>query len=192
MTKIKTRNLVMCALFAALIAIGAFIQIPVPMMDYFTLQLLFVLLAGMLLGPVFGTVSAAVYVAVGLAGFPIFAAGGGISYIFRPSFGYLLGFIAAAFLSGFVCRKLNASKLRHYLAAAFSGMIITYIIGFAYKFFILNFYMNEPTSLWMVVSASLIGIDIPGDVFLSAVSALAAVKINKALERSGKNVSRNN
>ncbi|MBP3360590.1 MAG: biotin transporter BioY [Clostridia bacterium] len=186
MTRIKTRNLVMCALFAALIAVGAFIRIPVPMMDYFTLQLLFVLLAGMILGPVLGTVSAAVYVAVGLAGFPIFAAGGGFSYIFRPSFGYLLGFIAAAFITGFVCRKLHACKFRHYLTAAFSGMIVTYIIGFAYKFFILNFYMHEPTALWMVVSASLIGIDIPGDVFLSIVSAAAAVKVNRALERSGK------
>ena len=58
-------------------------------MDYFTLQFLFVLLAGRLLGPVNGTIAVAVYVAVGLAGVPIFAAGGGISYLFRPSFGYL-------------------------------------------------------------------------------------------------------
>lgn len=52
MTKIQTKKLVLCSLFTALIAIGAFIQIPVPMMDYFTLQLLFVLLAGILLGSV--------------------------------------------------------------------------------------------------------------------------------------------
>lgn len=188
MTRIKTKNLIMCSLFAALIAIGAFIQIPVPMMDYFTLQLLFVLLAGMLLGAIWGAASAAVYVAIGLVGFPIFAAGGGISYIFRPSFGYLLGFIACAFLTGYLCRKLCARKFKHYLIAAFSGMVITYIIGFAYKFLILNFYMHNPTSIWMVVSASLIGIDIPGDIVLSIVSAVVAVKVNGALERSGKNV----
>ena len=181
MTKFKTKNLVMCSLFAALIAIGAFIQIPVPMMDYFTLQLLFVLLAGLLLGPIQGAISAAIYVAIGLVGFPIFAAGGGILYIFRPSFGYLLGFIAGAFLAGFVCNKLRARKFKHYLIAAFSGMIITYIIGFAYKFIILNFYMNDPTSLWIVISASLIGIDIPGDIVLSIISAMIAVKVNKAL-----------
>ena len=182
MTKIKTKKLVLCSLFAALIAIGAFIQIPVPMMDYFTLQLLFVLLAGMLLGPVYGAVSAAVYVAVGLAGFPIFAAGGGISYILRPSFGYLLGFIAAAFLSGFVCKKLRACKFKHYIIAAFSGMVVTYIIGFLYKFAVLNLYMNEPTSLWLVVSASLFGVDIPGDIVLSVVSAIIAERLNKVLK----------
>ena len=38
-----------------------------------------------------GSLAVAVYVAVGLAGIPVFAAGGGIQYVFRPSFGYLLG-----------------------------------------------------------------------------------------------------
>lgn len=70
----RVRRMTLCGLFSALIAIGAFIQIPVPFMDYFTLQFLFVLLAGMLLGPVNGTIAVAVYVAVGLAGVPIFAA----------------------------------------------------------------------------------------------------------------------
>lgn len=69
----------------------------------------------MLLGPVNGTIAVAVYVAVGLAGVPIFAAGGGISYLFRPSFGYLLGFIAAAWLTGFLCRKTRAARMRQFL-----------------------------------------------------------------------------
>ena len=74
---IKTKKMVLCALFAALVAIGAFIQIPVPNLDYFTLQFFFVLLAGMLLGPRVGPLSIAVYVAIGLLGIPICAAGGG-------------------------------------------------------------------------------------------------------------------
>ena len=45
----KVLVMVRCGLFTALIAVGAFIQIPVPFMDYFTLQFLFVLLAGMIL-----------------------------------------------------------------------------------------------------------------------------------------------
>ena len=49
-TTVKTRGIVLCGLFSALIAIGAFLQVPVPFMDYFTLQFLFVTLAGMLLG----------------------------------------------------------------------------------------------------------------------------------------------
>lgn len=114
-TSLRIRRMTLCGLFSALIAIGAFIQIPVPFMDYFTLQFLFVLLAGMLLGPVNCGLAVAVYVAVGLAGVPIFAAGGGISYLFRPSFGYLLGFIAAAWLTGFLCRKSGAARMRQFL-----------------------------------------------------------------------------
>lgn len=48
--KISTKNLVLCGMFTALTAIGAFIQVPVPYMDYFTLQFFFVLLAGLVLG----------------------------------------------------------------------------------------------------------------------------------------------
>lgn len=181
MPETKTKRLVLCSLFTALIAIGAFIQIPVPMMDYFTLQLLFVLLAGMLLGPAGGAASAAVYVAIGLIGVPIFAAGGGIAYVLRPSFGYLLGFIAGAFLSGLICQKLRAERFRQYLAAAFCGMLITYLIGFTYKFFILNFYVGDPTSLWLIVTASLIGVDIPGDILLCFAAALIAARLNPLL-----------
>ena len=48
--KLSTKNLVLCGMFTALTAIGAFIQVPVPYMDYFTLQFFFVLLAGLVLG----------------------------------------------------------------------------------------------------------------------------------------------
>ena len=48
--KLSTVSMVLCGMFAALVAIGAFIQIPVPYMDYFTLQFFFVLLAGLILG----------------------------------------------------------------------------------------------------------------------------------------------
>ncbi|MCB5624660.1 biotin transporter BioY, partial [Bifidobacterium animalis] len=67
-------------------------------MDYFTLQFFFVLLAGILLGPKLGALAVLLYVVIGLLGLPIFAAGGGLAYIVRPSFGYLIGFIAGAYV----------------------------------------------------------------------------------------------
>ena len=54
--------MVLCGMFAALVAIGAFIQIPVPYMDYFTLQFFFVLLAGLILGADKGAISVGCYV----------------------------------------------------------------------------------------------------------------------------------
>ena len=81
--KLSTKNMVLCGMFTALTAIGAFIQVPVPYMDYFTLQFFFVLLAGLVLGGNKGALSVGCYVLLGLLGLPIFAAGGGIGYVLR-------------------------------------------------------------------------------------------------------------
>ena len=59
--------MVLCGMFAALVAIGAFIQIPVPYMDYFTLQFFFVLLAGLILGADKGAISVGCYVLLDLS-----------------------------------------------------------------------------------------------------------------------------
>ncbi len=91
---IKTTDMVLCAMFAALIAVGAFIRIPIPYVP-FTLQLFFTTLAGLLLGPKLGAASSLVYMITGLIGIPIFTEGGGPGYIFKPSFGYIIGFVLA-------------------------------------------------------------------------------------------------
>ena len=92
----RTGNMIMCGLFTALIAAGAFIRIPVPLVP-FTLQFLFTTLAGLVMGGRLGALSAAVYTMLGLIGIPVFAEGGGIWYILKPSFGYIIGFIVAIF-----------------------------------------------------------------------------------------------
>ena len=100
--KLKTKELTTCALFAALIAVGAFIKIDIPLPMYtmhFTLQWFFVLMAGFLLGAKLASLSVIVYLCIGLVGVPVFAAGGGPTYILRPGFGFLLGFVLAAFFN---------------------------------------------------------------------------------------------
>lgn len=89
-------------LFAGLTAIGAQIEIPhapVP----FTLQTLFVLLSGAILGPRLGAVSMLVYLGAGAAGLPVFSSFGfGIARLLGPTGGYLLAFPAAAFIVGYL------------------------------------------------------------------------------------------
>ena len=104
-----TKNITVCSLFSALICVGAFIRIPLPALSI-TLQVLFVLLAGMLLGAKKAIISTVIYIAVGLAGLPVFSAGGGFSYIFNPRFGYLTGFIASSAAVGIICRKKPCLK----------------------------------------------------------------------------------
>lgn len=174
--RISTRELVLCALFTALIAIGAFLQVPVPYMDYFTLQFFFVVLAGMLLGPKLGALSVTVYVALGLAGVPIFAAGGGVGYVLRPSFGYLLGFIAAAFAAGAALPRLKGRGYGGYLLSALCGFAVTYLIGIGYKYLILNYYLDAPATL-AVVLLSCFPLDVPGDLCLCAAAALVGRRL---------------
>ena len=72
----KTKSIIYCGLFTALIAVGAFIKIPVPVVP-FTLQYLFTMLAGLLLGARLGSLSVFAYMVLGLAGLPIFTESGG-------------------------------------------------------------------------------------------------------------------
>lgn len=184
-TKSKRRltalQLALCGLFTALVAIGAFIQIPVPYFDYFTLQFFFVLLSGMLLGKSYGALSVGIYVLLGLAGVPIFAAGGGIGYVIRPSFGYLLGFIAAAFVTGFLAERLKSKSFSSYLAAALGGFVVTYAIGLTYKYCILNFVSDTPAT-WAMVFLSCFPLDMPGDLLLCVAAAFVGSRMNKALK----------
>ena len=104
MRKTNTRMLVLTALFAALTAVGAFFKIPFALAAI-SLQFLFTAMAGVLLGAGWGAASQAVYVLIGLVGVPIFALGGGFSYVFQPTFGFLLGLIPCAFVIGRLAKR---------------------------------------------------------------------------------------
>ena len=104
MKNIKTRDLIYCALFAALTAIGAFLHFQL-FRATITLQFFFTAMAGLLLGAKLGALSQLLYVVLGLVGVPIFAAGGGFGYVFNPTFGFLLGLIPTAWVIGKIAEK---------------------------------------------------------------------------------------
>ena len=107
------RDLTVCGLFTALTAVGAFIKIVIPVgadTMNFTLQWFFVLLAGLLLGSRRAFLSVSTYLLIGLVGIPVFARGGGPSYLIRPTFGFLLGFALAAYVMGKIVEWMHASK----------------------------------------------------------------------------------
>lgn len=138
----KTQGIVYAGMFAALVAVGAFIKVMLPVgpfMVTFSLQFLFALLAGFFLGARLGFLSVLSYLIIGLAGVPIFAHGGGIGYLARPTFGFLIGFAAAAFVAGKLMEKLDHSKLSHLLFAAFCGEMAYYACGLVYYFIMFNF-----------------------------------------------------
>ena len=122
-----TRELTYVALFAALIAVGAFVSIPVGVVP-FTLQVLFVLLAGMVLGPRLGVLSIAVYLVLGLI-VPVYAGGtSGIGVLLGPTGGFLWGFVLAAMLTGALA-SLRPRSLRLLVAAGITGIAPIYVLG---------------------------------------------------------------
>jgi biotin transport system substrate-specific component len=114
------------ALFAVLTALGARLAVPLPGTPVpFTFQVFFVLLAGALLGPGLGAASQLVYLAAGAAGLPVFAAGGGLIYLFGPTGGYLLALPLAAFVAGW----LAGPSVHRTLLALLLGLLAIYAGG---------------------------------------------------------------
>ena len=166
----NTRPLILTALFAALTAIGAFLQIPLGVTSI-TLQFFFTALAGLLLGPKWGALSQAVYVGLGLAGLPVFTQGGGPGYVFQPSFGFLLGLIPAAAVIGLLAGD-RAQPWRIVLAFV-AGDAVLYLAGVPYMYLILNVYLGRAMTLTQVLWAGMV-IFLPGDLLkLCAVTAIS-------------------
>ncbi len=163
---------------AALTAVGAFLRIPLPYVPI-TLQVSFVYLSGILLGPRYGMFAQVIYVITGLVGFPIFAEGGGLHYILKPSFGYLLGFIFAAWTAGAITQN-RRSFLKHAIAALLSLFAI-YLPGIIWLFIALNHFIGQPTT-WSVVLT--LGISpLPKDLLLLPVNVYLGLKLSRSLER---------
>lgn len=178
MQRLKAKEIVLCALFTALTAIGAFIKIPVGT-DVFTLQFLFTLLAGLLLGGRMGAVSVGVYVLLGLVGVPVLANGGGPSYILQPTFGYLIGFVMQAWVTGTMSRRKMNITVKNLLCVNLGGMLIVYIWGLAYFYIISNYVIYTPIALWTLILYGGI-LQIPGDFLLCYLAAVLGVKLYKA------------
>lgn len=178
----KTRDLILCALFAALIAAGAWIRIPIPVVP-FTLQLLFTMMAGILLGGRLGAASVCIYIFMGLIGLPVFAEGGGMAYVFKPSFGYLIGFAVGAYVTGVIANKTSTPGIGRLLAANFAGLGIVYLFGMVYYYGMSNFYLGTPIGLWPLFLYCFL-LAVPGDIVLCVLGAVLGKRLVPILHRS--------
>ena len=175
----KTNIITRTALFAAVIAVSAFIRIPVGPVPL-TLQSTAVLVTGYCLGPFQGAAAAVIYTIIGLTGVPVFASGGGPAYVFNPTFGYILGFTVCAWLTGFLAQfNKRSSVIMAYFIMAVS-LIGIYLPGVIWLIISMNWIADVPTS---VVSLLKIGLFIPliGDLITTAPSAYIVVRLRKSL-----------
>ncbi|RJX25492.1 MAG: biotin transporter BioY [Dethiobacter sp.] len=130
--KILIRDLTMIAMMAALTSALSYVFIPLPFSPVpVTGQTLGVMLSGALLGSKKGALSQFIYLLMGAIGLPVFAGGfSGIGVLFGPTGGYLWGFIAGAFVIGWLIERQREPRWLYNIAAVtFGGIFVVYFFG---------------------------------------------------------------
>ncbi|MBR0365895.1 MAG: biotin transporter BioY [Clostridia bacterium] len=181
MKRIKTLDICLCGVFAALSAIGAFIRIPIPICP-FTLQLTFTTLAGLLLGKRRGALSVAIYVIVGLLGIPVFTEGGGIYYVLKPTFGELIGFIAATYVTGASAWSGNTPSYPRIFLASVAGVVTDYLFGMVYMYIICNYVIDAAIGFKTAFVTCFLLL-LPKDIILAALSSVLAMRLMPIFQR---------
>jgi biotin transport system substrate-specific component len=158
---------VLVAGFSLLIAASAQIAIPLPFTPVpVTLQTMMVLATGALLGSRRGAAAVLLYIGEGLAGLPVFSLGrSGIAHLAGPTGGYLVGFVAAAFLAGLFSER---GWDRHGLLA-FAGLMIADLAIFV------------PGLLWLGIFTGFTNVAVMGALPFFLADALKALVCASAL-----------
>ncbi|WP_375566260.1 biotin transporter BioY [Bacillus pumilus] len=185
--KTRTADFVLVGMFAALMAIGANITSIVPFLQVggipLTMQPFFCVLAGLLLGRRLGALAMIVYALVGIAGAPVFAQfSAGFGVILGKSGGFVLSYIPAAWLAGFILEKRKNPGFGRFLLAAIAGTTVMYVIGTTYTYLALNVWLNAPISyqttwlfmIWFMVK----------DYALTILLAMMAPKIYRSVSKA--------
>tara|TARA_Y100001968_G_C19141190_1_gene611493 strand:+ start:131 stop:640 length:510 start_codon:yes stop_codon:yes gene_type:complete len=143
----------------------------VPLNSNWQIQGLF--LTSLLCGPEIGTISAISYLIIGLFYLPIFHGGGSVGYILTHEFGYLLGFIPAAWTCGFLAKNKKKANLINYSFYTAISLCVMHIVGIIYLIFgkifgiwynsltdllLINTFIPLPSQLLLCISISLLSI----------------------------------
>ncbi|MDO4869916.1 MAG: biotin transporter BioY [Bacillota bacterium] len=178
--KSKTTIMALCGLFAAVMTVCSWISIPLGFTPVpVNLATLGVFLTGALLGPKYGTLSMAVYTLAGAVGLPVFSEfRGGLSVLAGPTGGYIVGYIAAAFISGIIVaaavktEKTPVVSITMYVAAMILGLLACYALGTAW------FMFTTHTPLGAAMVTCVIPF-LPGDALKIAAGTILARRLKK-------------
>jgi len=176
----KTFFLTVVPVLTALTAIGSFIRIPIPPVP-FTMQTMFVYLAGSLLGSKQGALSQGIFLLIGLIGLPVFGAGGGPAYILQPTFGYLLAFPIAAGIIGKLTESKKASlDFKFLFFCGLAGMAAIFLIGAGWLYLNINFIAGSHIDFGKTLVTGII-IFIPAELIKLAAAVSLTIRLKPVL-----------
>ncbi|MHB1652443.1 MAG: biotin transporter BioY [Desulfitobacteriaceae bacterium] len=147
----NTKKLVSTAAMAALTCLaGMVLRWVSPSLVPFSVLPVMVFLSGLILGGEYGALAMFTYIVLGLFGLPVFASApfGGFWYVAKPTFGYLLGYIAAAYVTGKVYRS---GSLWRAALAVLVGLVVMYLFGLGYLYGIMRWVLHRPASVAAVI-----------------------------------------
>ncbi|OLA94051.1 MAG: hypothetical protein BHW64_05470 [Candidatus Melainabacteria bacterium LEY3_CP_29_8] len=139
-------------------------------------QIPVVLFVASLLGRKYSFIAISLYIILGLFFIPIFALGGGLNYMFKYTFGFIIAYIPSAFIISTILCKYN--NLKSYIQSAVIGVLIIHIIGIIYMITVLMFKheaFNYITS-WLSTSS---GTKIFYDIIFSFIAVIIGKTIKK-------------
>ncbi|WP_313615854.1 biotin transporter BioY [Agrobacterium sp.] len=171
----KTRDIVLIALFSAIIiALGLLPPIPLGFIPVpITAQSLGVMLAGVVLGAKRGTLAVLLTILIAAIGLPVLSGGrGGMSIFYTPTTGFLIGWVAAAFVTGYLSEMLvNRQQsglvqgVGFFMASLTGGVVVLYVFGITYLAIATG--TGFSNAFWGSMAF------IPGDVVKAVLAALA-------------------
>lgn len=180
--KLTIKEITLVAMFTGLTSMGAFLSIPIGEVPI-TLQSMFVILSGLILGPKLGALSQITYMILGLVGVPIFAGfTGGLHSIVKPSFGFIIGFIFSAYIVGKISHINGFCPIKIWIAA-FIGTITPYLFGLPYMYYVLNIHMESGLSFMKIIQIGFL-IFVPGDLVKFVITSFVAIKALPIINKS--------
>lgn len=142
----RTRDLVLVLSATAFLAVAGQLAIPLPFTPVpLSLATFAVVLTGAALGPARVAAATLLYLALGVAGVPLFA-DGNAGWAFA-SFGYIVGFVPAAMLVGWGARRRSDRRVPSMLLAAAAASAVIYLIGTAWLIAFLGIGVREGVAL---------------------------------------------
>ena len=165
------------AAFVVLTALGGFVRIPLPFTPVpLTLQTFFVLLSGAMLGGSLGVSSQAIYLALGIAGVPLFSyATGGFGYLMGPTGGYMIGFLAASVFLGISMKRAKGSLSRIFALMCIADAILL-LCGVIWLKVLLGYNFSKVFAIGFLPF-------VPGDMLKAAAASAIAFKMGPRMRQ---------
>lgn len=183
----NTRDVVLVAMFAAItVALGLAPRIPLAFLPVpITLQSLGPMLAGAMIGPIRGAMAHALVVLLVAIGLPVLAGGtGGLGALAGPTAGFIFGWIVAAFVTGYLCKKWVGNRPRRpgagpwgevgliFLACVIGGVLVLYVFGAGWLAFV--------TGMGLAKAITGVAVFIPGDLVKAGFAALIVHNVRRS------------